>query len=113
MSKFKINKNVSTIKKTQLITNNTSYCKENLVKWHKIQLVSVCNQSVRRQLATVKCCAPYCAKRSKRVSHNLRHQLRLQCCGQNAYTKGQYNTSPYPHSRSNQICARAVWRRRQ
>ncbi|KAI5680905.1 hypothetical protein M9H77_02132 [Catharanthus roseus] len=113
MSKFKVNRNVSTIKKTQLITNNRSYCKANLVRWHKVQLVSVCNQSVHRQLATVKCCAPYCVKRSKRVGHNLHHQLRPQCCGQNAYTGGQYNTSPDPHSRSNRICARFVWIRRQ
>ncbi|KAI5667400.1 hypothetical protein M9H77_17253 [Catharanthus roseus] len=113
MSKFKTNEKCKYDKITQLITNNTSYCKANLVRWHKIQLVSVCNQSVRRQLATVKCCAPYCAKRSMRVGHNLRHQLRLQCCGQNAYTEGQYNTSLDPHSRSNRICAHTVWIRRQ
>ncbi|KAI5680348.1 hypothetical protein M9H77_01575 [Catharanthus roseus] len=34
-------------------------------------------------------------------------------CAQNAYTEGQYNMSRDRHSRTNRICARAVWIRNQ
>ncbi|KAI5640853.1 hypothetical protein M9H77_24049 [Catharanthus roseus] len=71
------------------------------------------HKSVHRQLATVKGCAQYSAKRSKRVGLNIRNQLMPQCStgissAQNAYSEDQYNTSHGPHSRSNQIGARAV-----
>ncbi|KAI5676138.1 hypothetical protein M9H77_07088 [Catharanthus roseus] len=82
--------------------------------------VQTSHESVRRQLATVKGCAPYSAKRSKRVSLNIRNRLRLQCRIRSSSisesinalrihaSKNQYNMSRGLHSRSNQIGAHAI-----